>query len=93
MLSEADEGGPLFVQIAEARCGDTGRHSVRLGENDVEPDCDGAKLGKSCDEVGDDCAGHDEAIGDVARERHAPEDLEIVGEVRPEWNPLRWDAK
>jgi len=41
----------LLVEIAEARRGDAGRHSVRLGENNIERDRRRAKLGELRDEV------------------------------------------
>jgi hypothetical protein len=54
--------GPLTAKpvcsaaIAEARRGDAGRHSVRLGENDVKPNGDHPKLGELRDQVRNDRA-------------------------------------
>ena len=45
-------GARFVIDAAKTLLGDRRRHAVRLGENDVETDSDGAELGDAGDQIG-----------------------------------------
>ncbi len=77
----------FLVEIAEARRGDAGRHSVRLGEDDIKCDRHGAKLGEFCDKIGDNRA-RPRPLTDVLQARF----VEVYDDNRPRRSLTREQA-